>query len=255
MAIWRYMDLPRFISMLAAHKLWFAKAATFQDDPYEGFCKTVRVETQPATNGPRSLHDDALDMYTSISQLTADVFENARKHLYVNSWCSGPEDMAMWQIYGSGGFGVAVESSIGRYRDAVKFAPLLSSQYDLRKVVYHTNIESAKEIVQDLRSSFSPPGPGLWPKVLRLAFNKRRCYKYEREWRAALCQDKRCTTLGVDVYCDLERLIHTVHVGPRAPKFFFEVVKSVMERFELRKPLRHSTLLAPPKRANAVLAG
>jgi len=35
--IWRYMDLPKFVSMLAARGLWFTKAAKFHDDPYEGF--------------------------------------------------------------------------------------------------------------------------------------------------------------------------------------------------------------------------
>ena len=35
--IWRYMDLPRFISMLST-SLWFTRAADFRDDPFEGFC-------------------------------------------------------------------------------------------------------------------------------------------------------------------------------------------------------------------------
>ncbi len=40
-AIWRYMDLARFISMLATNTLWFAKASEFHDDPGEGFCKII----------------------------------------------------------------------------------------------------------------------------------------------------------------------------------------------------------------------
>ena len=36
-AIWRYTDLPRFVSLLSTGRLWFAKAATLRDDPWEGF--------------------------------------------------------------------------------------------------------------------------------------------------------------------------------------------------------------------------
>ena len=31
--IWRYMDLPRFISMLSTRQLRFTKAASYRDDP------------------------------------------------------------------------------------------------------------------------------------------------------------------------------------------------------------------------------
>jgi hypothetical protein len=41
--IWRYMDLPRFVSMLATKSLWFAKAAQFHDDPYEGYCQVTTI--------------------------------------------------------------------------------------------------------------------------------------------------------------------------------------------------------------------
>jgi len=56
-----------------------------------------------------------------MARLSADSFDNARQHLYVNSWCMGDESMAMWQIYGSGGHGVAVRSTVGQYRCAAQF--------------------------------------------------------------------------------------------------------------------------------------
>ena len=42
--IWRYMDLPRFVSMLSTGRLWFAKAATLLDDPWEGFGVAKRLK-------------------------------------------------------------------------------------------------------------------------------------------------------------------------------------------------------------------
>jgi hypothetical protein len=47
----------------------------------------------------------------NISRMSAQIVEAAGEHLYVNSWCLGEsESIAMWQIYGSLGFGVAVKS-------------------------------------------------------------------------------------------------------------------------------------------------
>ena len=42
--IWRYMDLPKFLSLLVTGRLWFAKAAQFKDDPWEGFCQVKTSE-------------------------------------------------------------------------------------------------------------------------------------------------------------------------------------------------------------------
>src|ERR1700675_4873804 len=94
-AIWRYMDLPRFVSMLATSGLWFAKADTLRDDPYEGFCKAICLETPSPDDGPKCIREETTDgknvislqqMIARISQLSAAYFENARHHLYVNSW-------------------------------------------------------------------------------------------------------------------------------------------------------------------------
>ncbi len=43
-AIWRYMDLTKFVAMLASNTLWFAKMAEFHDDPFEGFCTVTRLK-------------------------------------------------------------------------------------------------------------------------------------------------------------------------------------------------------------------
>src|SRR5271165_3626025 len=114
--IWRYMDLPRFISMLSTSKVWFAKAATLHDDPWEGFGTADWFEAPATDASPRWIIHDFVGQKTNISvpqmidfigQVSTEYYENAREHLYVNSWCLGAtESMAMWQIYGSLGFGI-----------------------------------------------------------------------------------------------------------------------------------------------------
>lgn len=260
--IWRYMDLPRFVSILATGGLWFAKAATLRDDPYEGFGKAARLSVPPGYDAPkwivRKMPDgntsqiSPMQMMADLSDNAAEVCESAREHLYVNSWCLGEsESMAMWQIYGSLGFGVALKSSVKQYQRAAKFE-VNSSQYASGKVEYHDNLDSSPDIQRDFRRHI-PLGSGLWSEVLQLGLHKRSCYKYENEWRAALYQDQRPQIEGIQVLFDLDQLISSVYVGPRAEAFIGDVVSSVMDKFLLRKPLERSVLLRQPRTQRAAV--
>jgi hypothetical protein len=102
----------------------------------------------------------------------AEVCGNAFECLYVNSWCLAFESMAMWEIYGSRDYGLAVKSSVGQYRRASKF-DLRADQYDFGKVEYHEDLGSSLEIQRDFRSGAIPVGSGVWQEVLGLGFNKR----------------------------------------------------------------------------------
>jgi len=258
--IWRYMDLAKFVSMLAKSTLWFTKAATFRDDPYEGFCNATHLDIpspddacivveQEGAQGTKTISPE--QMMSRLSHISAEICERAREHLYVNSWCLASESMAMWEIYGSHGFGLALKSSVGRYRRALSFG-VDDTHYAFEKVTYHHDIASAEEIVRDFSSgSIAVPGAGLRPKIIGLAFHKRDCYEYETEWRAALYQDLRPDINGIPIECDLEELVSAVYLGPRAEEFFYDAVASVMDKYHLQKPLEHSAMLVAPKNKRA----
>jgi hypothetical protein len=57
--IWRYMDLPRFVSILWSGGLWFAKASTLRDDPYEGFGKAEYFKVPAADDSPKLIVQEA----------------------------------------------------------------------------------------------------------------------------------------------------------------------------------------------------
>jgi hypothetical protein len=60
-AIWRYMDLPRFVSILSTGGLWFPKAATLRDDPWEGFGKAESFKVPLADDSPKGVVHGAAD--------------------------------------------------------------------------------------------------------------------------------------------------------------------------------------------------
>lgn len=247
--IWRYMDLPKFVSMLASGGLRFTKAAILRDDPYEGFCRAEPAGMLSVGPGPVSVEH----MIAQLGRISAESCRNARDRLYVNSWCLASESMAMWEIYGSRGCGLAVKSTVGQYQRAARF-PVSSSHYAFGEVKYHGDLESSPDIQRDFSEGPIPMGSNLWNELLKLAFHKRACYDYEKEWRAALYQDPRPEIAGVDIPFDLQQLISAVYVGPRAENFFFDVVLSVMDKFLLRKPLERSVLLDGPRSASSAKA-
>lgn len=250
--IWRYMDLPKFVSILSTRHLWFPKAASLLDDPHEGFCKVTRREFPIDEYGPGPVQQQeeasisVERFFAEMSYATAECFRNARDHLYVNSWCLASESMAMWQIYSSLAYGVAVTSTVGQYQRALKSEPLLLRQLLFGRVKYHDDLSASPEIRRDLSDGTIPMGTNFNKQVLTLGLQKRSCYKHEDEWRAALYQELRPGVPGVEIPFDLEQLISGVYVGPRAEDFFLDVVSSIMDKFALRKPVQRSALLSPP---------
>lgn len=158
--------------------------------------------------------------------------------------------MAMWQIYGASGCGIAVRSSVDRYKQSAKFN-VPESQYAFGDVRYFRDITSSPAFRHDFsRGRIPAAGPAMWKQVLPICFHKRICFEYEKEWRAALYQDDRPEVDGCLIDFDLEQLVSEVYLGPRANEFLADAVSALMERFDLRRPLVRSDLLRSPTRSN-----
>jgi hypothetical protein len=120
--IWRYMDLAKFVSMLENQGLWFTKASELKDNPYEGFCIAQPIAIPKTESNPQlyrfkdskgKTHSIPVEKaLAALRERSAKICGNAREYLYVNSWCYGSESMAMWQIYGAPGSGMAIRSTV-----------------------------------------------------------------------------------------------------------------------------------------------
>jgi hypothetical protein len=176
----------------------------------------------------------------------AKIFENARDHLFVNSWCLGEhESMATWQIYGSHAHGVALKSSIDRYKSALQYKSG-REHYQFGPVKYHEDLQLSSEVKRDFtKGPFLTSDSLLAREVLELGFHKRSCFDHEKEWRAAIFQDE-SPQKGILVKFDLDKLIKEVVVGPRAEEFLVNTVNSVLKKYGLDKPVYKSKLLDTP---------
>jgi hypothetical protein len=116
--VWRYFDLPRFLSFLQNEALYFCRADLL-GDPLEGsFTKATSAERERAIeNRPAGMTKDAAeDSIRRNSALCRKFLQQA----YVNCWHCGPhESMEMWRGYGGGPYGVAIRTTFGALDDTL----------------------------------------------------------------------------------------------------------------------------------------
>jgi hypothetical protein len=250
------MDFQRFVALIADKGLWFTKASQYED-PYEVYCHVTSDNSLEDKKSWRSLQKSGESQTVTVQQMGAHIramageyFEKAPEHLYINSWCLGEESMAMWEIYGCLGRGIAVKSSVARYRRSTIWPEQLKpEQYSCGAVEYSDDIGpgSVREINLTEGRPIPMPGSGIWEKLHKAGLYKRKCFLHENEWRSTLYQEMRRKCTGCNIPVDVNELIDEIVTGPRSDGLLCSVIKSVIDKFEINKPVRRSELLSPLK--------
>jgi hypothetical protein len=243
------MDLAKFVSLAFSSKLWFPKLADlWLADPWEGFGRAKGLKRPSRIKSKEELRQmgPAEVLYAEFSGYAAQTLRNVHKHVYASSWCMGTESLGMWERYGAGARGVALESTVGRFKRALQ-RQVRTEQYAFGAVRYHGNIATARDVQHDFTRGSVPASGNLWKLALNVGFNKRTFYEDEKEWRAAIFQEKiRPRDRGLLLPFDLDALIRTVRVGPRADQPTLDAVTEVMRCRALRMPIDESGILKRP---------
>lgn len=237
--LWRYMDLSKLISLFYTKSLYFAAADSFED-PFEGakgiearkkkwddfYLQFFKEAIITAPSGEKkNWTDEELEAYAKKLLMQMDkAGEKERKYTYISCWHSNNyESEAMWKLYAVNVTNaIAIQTTTRRLYEALDRNPYI----DIGKIKYI-----------DYRNTFAPVNGSYW--------YKRKAFEHEREVRAIL-RDHRHTGLGVAVPVDTERLIERIYISPYAPKWFEEVVYSVMEKYSIDKPVVRSDMMDKP---------
>lgn len=237
--IWRYMDLPRLVSLLRTETLWFARADTL-GDPHEGSLSpksiAVRKDWAPSAQRPE------LDMAKKQAEVRRQVSAVRRMTIlqtFVNCWhMSSTESMAMWSIYGASSQGVAVRSTYQRLCDSLQ-------SNDPTHVGTVTYIDPETEPVPERNDVLIP------------FVYKRRAFQYEHELRALILGTPRADDgtdarfsqpgpLGLAVAVDLKQLVTDIVTAPGLDQWLVDVVSDVVRAFAPNIPVRRSALDVEP---------
>ena len=228
-SLWRYLDLPRMLSMLENSSLYFCRADLFEDK-WEGAypqCHLLTVmDALTAAEASNEEIDKRLEFY----------IETQPRMAYLNCWhMSKVESAAMWQLYSSGGESIAIRTTAKRLSAVLNSNP---TQIFLGKVTYCNYFTSGKYWGRG----------GLEVNNFLPHFAKRPSFAHEKETRAVIYAkgDSKDSAPGINIEVNLPELIQTVYVSPKSPSWFQDVVRGVLTKYGLSKvEIVHSPLYEP----------
>ena len=156
------------------------------------------------------------------------------KFTIINCWhINEYESAALWGLYLKGREGIAIRSTF----DCLKSC--------LKDEGHHIFIGKVKYI--DYEKDWLPEGNSLYPFV-----HKRTSFEHERELRAVIQElpskggkldlSKPSFEDGLYVPVDLDVLIENIYLAPTSPKWLFDLVESVTEKYRLNKDVLQSSL-------------
>jgi hypothetical protein len=234
--IWRYMDFTKFVEMINSQTLFFSRSDKFEDK-YEGFHLGV---AKIAAAFERITGDKSSK--AAIEHMT--LMENVRKSLplcgNINCWHMNEyESSAMWKSYVKHDEGIAIQSTFKKLKDS------LSNNEE--KIEFST----VKYI--DYEKAEGKWGP-------ESAFiHKRKSFEYEKELRALILKIdswkefkndpedyKKKEMPGIKCNVNLLTLIENIYIAPTAPKWFSDLAKDILEKYELNLPIKQSELEEDP---------
>jgi hypothetical protein len=216
--LWRYLDLPKFVSMLSCRSLPMCRIDKFEDK-WEGF-------SAPLSNNEYKGFFAEKDKKSDLERFEKG--EQLRKFYYASCWhMNASESDAMWKLYISCNEGVAIRTT------------------------YQSLIYSLKEVSEDFLIGlvrYKKPSPGL--SMLLTCMTKREPFAHEKEvrviWHNANSEesyrkdtidspyDFNKLPLVIQFRCDLCQLIEEVAISPKAGEWFTSAISDLLKKYELK---------------------
>lgn len=198
--VWKYLDLSKFLDMLMSKRLFMSRSDKFEDQ-YEGtFSEPTYEEIKKiAANNPEFL----------------DYYKSHREKVVISSWhINEYESFAMWQIFTKNNEGLAIQSTIGRLKKALKTE---------RKTEQH--IGQVNYI--DYKKEHIPFNDAFFPFLF-----KRKSFQYEREVRiiSDVSSDNIIINDGLKIDVDINQLIERIYIHPKSENWYKNLVIELVEK-------------------------
>jgi len=236
-AIWRYMDLAKYLAMLESRSLFFARAPLL-GDPFEGSSPKMLVDGREYVRANRA-SDPALadwkDTPESFFDSIANTYKDMVQRYLINCWhMSEHESAAMWKLYSSSNEAVCIRSIYRRLRAGLPQCVFVG---EINYINYETQI-------------FSPSN------AFNFIMHKRLSFAHERELRAVFWEmdgspeaqpfKTKIEPTGLLISVDLPSLIDHVYVSPAAAPWFSNLVAAMTAKCGFNFPVSQSNLAASP---------
>ena len=224
--LWRYLDLPKLVSMLNDEALHFSRPNTL-NDPWEGALSQASLDEYATYLDFEPNPTSALRRFRSDTAMDLQSFAN------VSCWhMSERESAAMW--FGYAGKGLAIRTTFGNVCRAIT-DPRLIICAPIKYIDYSTE-------------KF-----GITDALTRL-LHKRQSFESEREYRFFAINEKDPSKQRHEfgpaitkVPIDIHELIQAVYVSPRLEDWIRQGVQAIMTKWGFPDDIvKQSDLDAPP---------
>lgn len=241
--IWRYIDIPKFLSLIDNRALFFSRADHL-GDPFEGSIPQtegqINLNLDPNSGKPGSIvySDDRTphEAYT--------IHDFFRKTGYVCSFhINSYESAALWS---RGKQGIAIQSTFTRLCNC-----------------FHVDRENTVKIGIVKYIDYSKDSKDTIP-VSKNAYlthiHKWKCYEHEKELRAIITFPRQIFPNGGElpkevldnfpkgllIPVDLDILIEQIYIAPKSPVWIKELLTSISQKYGLNKEIMPSILDQSP---------
>ena len=234
----KYLDITKFISLLQRESLFFCRLDILEDH-FEGTTSSLNQEKRYEyfanqhnyISGDPKLTDR--EIVENVHKLNQEE-EKFKKLVCVSCWNkSKNESAALWKIYSDLNKGIMITSKV---RNIIEAFSETSENIEFTEVVY---INYNTDIM---------PDSSKWDTI----YHKHKAYEYENEVRLIFTQNFD-TTLTYDwnkeevqegkyISLEIRDLIDEIIISPYAPQWFFELVKDIIQKYGLNKPVMASEL-------------
>ena len=216
--------------------LYLTRADQFED-AWEGALggKDAIERQQAAGTYDANRLNDKVYRYSILPRL-------ALSNTFVSCWyLSDDESDAMWKLYTTKQYGVAIVSTAMKLSRALRLPA--------RKKADHPDLVKPVRIAPVRYVDYKTLATNFEPEELFLY--KRKSFAHEREVRVytqTIVQGEGANLPEVRLPVDIKKLVSAIHVSPYAQPWFGDVVREVVDAFAPGIAVRHSDLAVDPIR-------
>jgi len=233
--IWRYMDFDKFKNMIENTSLFFCRADKL-GEKWEGSLTKKMIEKFDMEE--KKIPSSDGNTYNLIEW---HKLKELRSHL-INCWhVNSDESYEMWKTYVSQNdsistTSIAIQSTINRLKNS------------FHKTEERIWIGEVKYIDYDILKPKNRFFNTDRPNTLEVFFLKRKEFKQEQELRAVINQAfvKHKSEIGINVKCDLNRLITKIVLSPTSNEVLLINVEKIIRRFGYQFEIIKSELSKDP---------
>ncbi|MCQ6523999.1 DUF2971 domain-containing protein [Bacillus paranthracis] len=236
--LWRYMDFTKLVSLVSTQSIYLCRSDEFKD-VFEGALfgygvEKAREDIEKMYSGlgvSEGFMNSQLDKVDKLVDFTNNLAENNRKNVFINCWhLNEYESAAMWDLYLKSNEGIAIQTTFDKIKQSLNVC---------EEDIYIGEVEYLDHTKQK----------NLSISYLELFFTKRISFKHEQEVRLVYAltpfheeYEEHSDVKGKSIQVDLTHLIERVYVSPDAAPWFVDVVKVILEKFNIDAEVIHSEL-------------